>query len=432
MRVDADKKQRRKIRALKKKSDKHILEYILKISEDVHNITDIDILLDKLLYEVRKFTNAEGGTIFLADEGSLKIRYTQNDTLFKDASMKYKYLGQEIPVSNDSIAGCAAKTGKLSVFKDVYHRGKSCKCGFNRQFDLSANYRTKSVLAVPLKTVRNKVIGVIQLVNAKDEKDAIISFSGKDQLFVSYFGNDAAVAIEKATATREMIMRMLRMVEFRDPKETGGHVNRMGAYAVEIYDRWAVKRGFPQELIRRFKDKYRIAAMLHDAGKVGVSDKILKKPGKLDDDEYKIMKMHTVLGYRLFANTNSEIDAMAAEVALHHHERWDGNGYPGKQDDLFGISVVEPCRGKEEIEIPVTGRIVAVADVYDALISKRIYKDSWPEEKVLEFIKENAGKHFDPEVVEAFFDIYDVIKAIREKFVEEPSTMEAPPKQAEN
>ena len=159
--------------------------------------------------------------------------------------------------------------------------------------------------------------------------------------------------------------------------------------------------------------------MLHDAGKVGISDKILKKPGKLDDDELRIMKMHTVLGHRLFANTNSEIDAMAAEVALHHHERWDGKGYPGKDVDLEKAEAIDHSSGKENIEIPITGRVVAVADVYDALISKRIYKDAWTEDKVLEYIKSSAGTHFDPEVVEAFFSIYDVITAIRDKYAED-------------
>lgn len=404
----------------KKMNDRAILQYILKITEDIHNITDIDILLDKLLFEARKFTNAEGGTIFLVEDEALKIKYTQNDKLFQnDPAKKYKYLGHEVAIGDESIAGCTAKNGRVIEFKDVYKRGKKAVCGFNKSFDIATGYRTKSVLSFPLKTIRNRVIGVLQLVNAKDETGKVVPFSEKDGLFVSYLSNDAAVAIEKATATREMILRMLRMVEFRDPKETGGHVNRMGAYSVEIYGKWAEMRGFPPELIRRFKDKYRIAAMLHDAGKVGISDKILKKPGKLEDDELRIMKMHTILGYRLFANTNSEIDAMAAEVALHHHERWDGKGYPGKTIDIAKAELIDHGPGKENIEIPITGRVVAVADVYDALISKRIYKDAWSEDKVLEYIKSNAGSHFDPEVVDAFFGIYDVITAIRDKYTEE-------------
>jgi len=402
------------------KTDKEILQQILKISEEIHNINDIDILLDKILYEVRRFTNAESGTIFLVTEGKLRINYTQNDVLFeRDPSSKYKYLYHDLPIDNSSIAGSVALSGKILSLEDVYRLPKGCPCGFNKEFDIKNNYRTQSVLAVPLKTIRNKVIGVMQIINAKNERGKICPFTERDELFVTYFGNDAATAIEKAKSTREMVLRMLRMVEFRDPGETGSHVKRMGAYSVEIYQKWAQERGFPEELIRRFKDKYRIAAMLHDAGKIGISDKILKKPGKLDIEEFNIMKMHTVLGYRLFTSTDSEIDAIAAEVALTHHEKWDGTGYPGTGTDVEKAVSVAPNSGRKGIEIPITGRIVAVADVYDALMSPRCYKEAWEESRVLETIKSGSGKHFDPEVVECFFKIYDVIKAIRLKYNEQ-------------
>ena len=402
------------------KTDKVILQRILKISEEMHNVNDIDILLDKILYEVRRFTNAEAGTIFLANEGKLRINYSQNDVLFeKDPSSKYKYLYHDVPIDNSSISGSVALSGKIMSIKDVYNLPEDSNCGFNRDFDIKNEYRTKSVLAVPLKTIRNKVIGVMQIINAKNHRGKTVPFSDKDEIFVTYFGNDAATAIEKAKSTREMVLRMLRMVEFRDPGETGGHVKRMGAYAVEIYQKWAENRGFPAELIRRFKDKYRIAAMLHDAGKIGISDKILKKPGKLDDEEFNIMKMHTVLGYRLFTSVDSEIDAIAAEVALTLHEKWDGSGYPGIKTDLHKGERVSLGDGKNGVEIPITGRIVAVADVYDALMSPRCYKAAWEESRVLEHIKESSGKHFDPEVVESFFSIYDIIKAIRQKYTEE-------------
>lgn len=415
-----------KKRDIGRKSDKEILQQILRISEDIHNINDIDILLDKILYEVRKFTSAEAGTIFLVNEGKLRINYTQNDILFgKDPATRYKYLYQDVPINNDSISGCVAMSGKIMSIKDVYKLPKDSPCGFNRDFDIKNDYRTQSILAVPLKTIRNKVIGVMQIINAKNAQGKIVPFTDKDEIFVTYFGNDAAIAIEKAKSTREMVLRMLRMVEFRDPGETGAHVKRMGAYAVEIYQKWAETRGFPEELIRRFKDKYRIAAMLHDAGKIGISDKILKKPGKLDDDEFNTMKMHTVLGYRLFTSADSEIDAIAAEVALTHHEKWDGTGYPGVKTDLEKGENVSLGDGKHGVEIPITGRIVAVADVYDALMSPRCYKAAWDEGRVLEHIKASSGKHFDPEVVESFFGIYDVIRAIRLKYNEENATASA-------
>jgi len=400
--------------------DNDSIQKLLNVSENIHNIADIDILLGKILFELRKFTNAEGGTIFLMEDEKLKIKYIQNDFLFKnDHSAKYKYQDKVVELNKQSIAGSCALNGKIIMIKDVYNIKEECDCGFNKTFDEMTGYRTKSVLAIPLKTMRNKIIGVIQLINARDKKNKIIPFSEKDKLYATYFANDASVAIEKAQITRSMILKMLKMVEYRDPKETGGHVNRIGAYAVEIYNEWARKREMPEELIKRFNDKLKIAAMLHDVGKIGVSDKILKKPGKLTDEELKIMKMHTIYGFRLFAESEFELEQMVAEVALNHHEKWDGSGYPGKIDNINEIEYVENKQGKKENEIPLTARIVALADVYDALISKRIYKEGWEEEKVLDYIKQNSGKHFCPEIVECFFSIYETIKIIKEKFKEQ-------------
>ncbi|MBN2753380.1 MAG: HD domain-containing protein [Candidatus Goldbacteria bacterium] len=410
------------------KADKDILQKILKITEDIHNISDIDILLDKILFEVRKFTNAEAGTIFLTEGNNLRISYTQNEILFgKSISNRYKYLNHEIPINETSMAGFAAFNGQMLVVDDAYKISSKEKYTFNKDFDISSGYKTQSVLNMPLKTARNRVIGVMQIINAKNERGKVVPFSDKDELYVSYFANDAAIAIEKAISTRQMVLRMLRMVEFRDPKETGGHVNRMGAYSVEIYHQWAKDRGFPPELIRRFKDKLRIAAMLHDAGKIAIPDSILKKPAKLEPEEFSTMKMHTIFGYRLFESKDSEIDAMAAEIALAHHEKWDGTGYPGRVTDVMNLKKLDSAPGKTDLEIPVTGRIVAVADVYDALVSKRIYKEPWDETRVIEYIKDNSGKHFDPEVVDAFLNVYDVIAAIRDKYTENKEQEEQAP-----
>ena len=414
------KMKEKKVKASSTKTDKNILKEILKISEEIHNIADIDILLDKILLEVRHFTNAEGGSIFMVEDDKLRMSYTQNDLIFSNnPATRYKYQNQEIPLDIRSIAGATVKQGNILEFKDVYKISEKCGCYFNGDFDKASGYRTKSMISVPLKSVRNRVIGVMQIINAKGDNGKVVSFNDQDELFISYFANDAATAIEKAKSTRAMVLRMLKMVEFRDPKETGGHVNRMGAYSVEIYQQWAQKRGFPDELIRRFKDKLRIASMLHDVGKVAISDQILKKPGKLEPHEFDTMKMHTIFGYRLFSQKESELDAMAAEIALTHHEKWDGTGYPGVMADYgIGDRVDAGNEVKREGIIPITGRIAAVADVYDALISKRVYKDAWQEDRVLEYMKQSAGTHFDPEVVDAFFDIYDVIKAIRHQYAE--------------
>ena len=127
------------------------------------------------------------------------------------------------------------------------------------------------------------------------------------------------------------------------------------------------------------------------------------------------MHSDTYLGARLFADAKSNFDEISAEVALNHHERWDGGGYPGLIDMETGKSL-KPNSGKKGEAIPIFGRIVALADVYDALCSRRVYKEPWSEDKVLDTIKEESGKHFDPEIVSAFFDVLDVIKSVSQRY----------------
>jgi response regulator RpfG family c-di-GMP phosphodiesterase len=165
-----------------------------------------------------------------------------------------------------------------------------------------------------------------------------------------------------------------------------------------------------------------MAAMLHDVGKVAISDMILKKPDRLNMDEFEIMKSHTYLGARLFGNISSDFEEVSAEVALNHHEKWDGTGYPGHIDiisekPLLGFKGLDGnAIPKKENEIPVFGRIVAVSDVYDALCSRRVYKDPWDEDRILEEMHQSSGKHFDPEVIDAFFSCLDVLKSIATRY----------------
>ena len=169
-----------------------------------------------------------------------------------------------------------------------------------------------------------------------------------------------------------------------------------------------------------------MAAMLHDVGKVGISDAILKKPGPLTDQERETMKQHSFLGARLFHDAQSDFDDAARLVALNHHERWDGKGgYPGH----INIQTGKPLPGsalpdgspkpKKGEEIPIFGRIVALSDVYDALVSVRVYKEAWDESSALAVIKEEAGRQFDPELVEIFFSSLDLIQNIQQRFSEE-------------
>ena len=184
---------------------------------------------------------------------------------------------------------------------------------------------------------------------------------------------------------------------------------------MELYQKWAEKHAVPREEVSNFKDILKISSMLHDIGKVGVSDAILKKRQDLTREEYEAVKFHTVYGAQFFDNPTSEWDTLAYEVALNHHERWDGTGYPGVLKDIHD-KALKFGPGKKGTSIPLSARIVTLADVYDALICKRAYKDAWEEDRVLFYIKEQSGRQFDPELVSLFFEIYDIIRAIREKW----------------
>jgi HD-GYP domain-containing protein (c-di-GMP phosphodiesterase class II) len=379
------------------------IDDLLQVTEDLNHIKDIYSLLDRLLGAARRFTHADAGSIFLKEGDNLRFGYVHNDTLYKNDPEynRHIYTDLTIPINEKSIAGYVAQTGETLNIPDVYEIDPSLPYSFNRSFDEKANYRTRSVLAVPLSTSRGQITGVMQIINSQDDKDNVIPFSEESEMFVTFFGNNASVAIERAQMTKEIILRMIRMAELRDPKETGSHVNRVGSMAVEIYHTWARKKNLSAREIRNQKDIMRIAAMLHDVGKVAISDVILKKPARLDDDEYKVMKTHTYQGFLLFDNNFSELDRLSGEIAYTHHEKFDGSGYP---------------RGMKGTEIPLAGRITAIADVYDALINKRVYKEPWDENKVIDYMKQESGRHFDPELLEAFLESYETIRAIRTKF----------------
>lgn len=405
-----------------RKSD--ILEILKEINEKISHIKDVDSLLDHVLFEARTITRADAGSIYLTRENKLVFAYVQNDTLMKkdSSSNKYLYTKQELEIDNKSISGYVALNKESLVIDDVYNLPGDVPYTFNRSFDQSAAYHTQSMLTVPLMTSRDKITGVLQIINAMNKQGEVVPFSKEDEILVSQLAGQAAGAIERALLTRAIIERMTDIAGMRDPKETGAHVNRVGSYAIEIYQRWASKRNIPNNEIKKIKDVLRMAAMLHDVGKVAIEDAILRKKARLDEKEYNRMKLHTLYGARLFKKSNSDWDDMAAEIALNHHEKWDGTGYPGYIADIFSEDVAARCDdimsrpGKQGEEIPLSARIVALADVYDALMSRRAYKESWEEKDVLDYIESEKGKHFDPELVDAFKDIYDVIKAIRVKY----------------
>jgi HD-GYP domain-containing protein (c-di-GMP phosphodiesterase class II) len=395
---------------------KEKISNILQIREDLSHIRDIDSLLDRVLLEARLFTRADAGSMYLIHNQRLRFSHVQNDTMAQQGvSNKHLYTDREIEIDDQSMAGYVAKTRKTLTIDDAYALDRHHPWRFNRSFDEKSGYRTQSMLTAPLVTSRDNLIGVMQVINAIDDRGRVVPFTLDDKRLVTFFASHAAAAIERARMTREIILRMVKISELRDPHETGAHANRVGTYAIEIYHQWAHKRQIPMQEIKRVKDILRIAAMLHDVGKVAISDLLLKKCERLSDDEFTTIKWHTVYGARLFRDSTSDWDDMAAEIALNHHEKWDGTGYPGKIQDLFADDIAFG-EAKRSEEIPLCARIVAVADVYDALTSKRVYKECWADDKVCDTIRSEKGRHFDPEIVDAFFSIYDVIQAIRGRF----------------
>lgn len=187
----------------------------------------------------------------------------------------------------------------------------------------------------------------------------------------------------------EIITRLGRAAEFRDDI-TGRHIERIVAYVNLLTEELGISRG------KRLMMNY--AAPMHDIGKLGIPDDILQKPGKLSEDEFNVIKLHTVIGAKIFEGTNLPLLELAREIALTHHERWDGNGYP---------------LGLQGINIPISGSIVAITDVFDATTSNRIYKTEWTTEMAVDYIKKQREKRFSPDVTDAFLTIADRIIDIR-------------------
>ncbi len=403
------------------------LTQIINLGIELNQVKDLDMLLDRILTEARIFANADAGSIYIRHGDKLEFSYTQNDTLQAGLApgKKLIYSTLTIPISSASIAGHVAATGELLNIHDVYSLPETVPFSFSRDFDKVSKYRTRSMLTIPLKTQRGDVLGVLQLINARDAAGKSIPFAPADEPFMMHFANSAANAVERANMTRSMILRIIEMARLRDPKETGAHVRRVASYSTAIYEIWALGRGHDEHRIRTDKDVLMIAAMLHDVGKVAISDTILKKPDKLNDSEFDAMKRHTFLGAKLFADAFSEYDESSGIVAMSHHERWDGSGYPGYVDPETGEPILGytdgrgRARGKKGEEIPAFGRVVAIADVYDALSSPRSYKCAWDEDRILETMRGEVGKHFDPEMVEAFFFNLDVIQNIKERIPDE-------------
>ncbi|MDR1837734.1 MAG: GAF domain-containing protein [Treponema sp.] len=404
--------------------------FIIHLDSELNQIQDYDLLLERILFEARKVVHADAGSIYVTvpteenEEGieKLAIKYSQNDTLQKHIppGQKMLYSFFSLPINEKSISGyCALKRTLINV-PDMYNIPSDAPYLFHSLFDRKAGYKSISSLTIPIISADKRVIGVIQVINAKDKAGNIVPFSPDDEILLTHFATNASMVLQKTYITRALILRMIKMAELRDPKETGTHVDRVAGYSVDIYDRWAYHHKVHLEEKEKYRDILKISSMLHDVGKVAISDTILKKPARFTPEEYKTMQNHTIQGARLFNDPSSSIDLLSKDIALTHHENWDGTGYPGWIDPV--TLLVEKSDdngrllGKKGEEIPFGGRIVAIADVYDALCSKRVYKEPWNENDVLQEMRKLSGSKFDPELIEIFFEILPSIKHTQEQY----------------
>jgi response regulator RpfG family c-di-GMP phosphodiesterase len=221
---------------------------------------------------------------------------------------------------------------------------------------------------------------------------------------------------EARTAT---ILGLAKLAEYRD-EGTGTHLERIREYARIIAQELSINPKFSDRIDQQYIDDIYQSSILHDIGKVGSPDALLLKPAKLTKEEFDIIKRHTLMGGNAIKEIESQIEgksflAMGKEIAFNHHEKWDGSGYP---------------RGLKGEAIPLSARIIALADVYDALTTKRFYKEAYSHDKAKNMIIDLKGKHFDPEVVNAFLAVHEKINHVRKEKLKEESDLIQRPAQA--
>lgn len=381
---------------------------LLAYSHYASRFEDIGTEVELLLTEARDATGADAGKVyFTTPDSTLRLTYFQNSfVLHGHSEARNHYFKLDLPVNERSIAGYATITHETVNIASASHIESGAPYSFDLTFDEATGYDTISMLTVPVIGTGGKVLAVIQLMNCMSDIGVPRAFDDAHARYVQLLAMQAAPYIMKAVMTRRLIDTMLRLSEMRDPLETGAHVQRVGAFAAEIYAQWATTKGMGYEEIMRDKDVLGLAAMLHDIGKVAIPDSVLKKPARLTDEEYAVMKTHCAIGAQMYAAAESPLERMAYEITLYHHQRWDGKGYTGDPEipNLSGEA------------IPIWARVTSAADVLDALAFPRVYKPAWTFADVMAELERCAGTQFDPEVVRAAIDARDTLKAIADMY----------------
>ncbi len=363
-------------------NDTEKLELIFDYINKLNSVQDIELSLMTLADMGRDIVNAERCTIWLLDETGEK--------LYSRVAHGVKLLEVN---ANEGIVGECIQTGKTLVINDPYNDDR-----FYSEVDHKTGFITKSILVKPLYNSSQKIMGAIQALNKIDE---VSKFTDEDEKILAVAGTFSSkiletlkLNLELMRSQKETITLLGELCEKRS-LETGKHTARVSLYSKVI----AEKLNLSEHEILIIGS----ASALHDIGKLSIPDKILLKPGKLDKQEYTVIQTHANIGYKMLKKSKGELLRLAGIIAREHHEKYDGTGYPKK------------LKGEE---IHIFARIVALADVFDAISSKRCYKEAWEIEEAFKVVEEERGKHFDPKVVDAFLSSKDEIRNIYEIYKE--------------
>lgn len=390
------------------------LHALLSVCSRLNQMRPVEQVLEDVLTESRRLVRAEAGSVYLVDQRGLRFVCCQNDSRpdlvvlpqVRGPMRLNSFKGKILPIDGPSLAAYVGRTGQPLRIADVNDMGEGMPYQFDRTYDTLTGYRTVSQLVIPLAAQGEAPIGVLQMINrrrgaigAVGGEGEVTAFGEADQQIAVALAAMASIVVRNAQLQAEVqrvhldtIFRLSHAAEFRD-SDTGAHIQRVSLYCETI----ARGMGMPTEWCQQIL----FAAPMHDVGKLGIPDAVLNKPGPLTDDERQQMMRHTTIGAQILKGSVSEVLQMAERIALAHHEKWDGTGYPA---------------GVSQLEIPLEGRITAVADVYDALTSKRVYKPPMPNEKAFEIITRDRGTHFDPQVVDAFLSSRAAIEDIQEAY----------------
>ena len=350
---------------------------LVKIGQAVAAEKNINTLIRTIAEETKSALNADRCTVFLYDK--------ETNELYSKVATGLDVQELRIP-ADKGLAGHVVKTGETINIKDAYNDSR-----FNADVDKETGYRTKNMLCMPIKNYNQEIIGVFQVLNKFDEyftpddEDllvAIASSAGISLENARLFERQQKLLEEQRIVLDSFIETLATSIDARD-KITSGHSARVRMYSSLIAHEFGMEQNDLNILEK--------AAALHDIGKIGIRDAVLQKEGKLTPEEYKHIQQHVEITHHILEKIHMSKDFQEiTEIACSHHEKFDGTGY---------------YRHLKGEEIPFGGRILAVSDVFDAITSKRHYRDKMPIVKVIDIIKEGAGSHFDPLVVEKFLAI---------------------------